>query len=140
VLVGDGALRGELESHATALGLAGRVHFLGDRGDVPELLQGMEVFALSSLTEGYSIALLEACACALPIVATKVGGNGEIVRDGINGLLVAPSDVEALASAMLSLLRDAPRCAAFGAAGRTWVLQEGSFRTMAQRYDDVYRG
>jgi glycosyltransferase involved in cell wall biosynthesis len=140
VLVGDGALRAGLEDQATALGLVGRVHFLGDRSDVPRLLQGMDLFALSSLTEGYSIALLEACACALPIVATSVGGNGEIVRDGVNGLLVAPSDVDALAAAMLSLLRDAPRSARFGAAGRTWVLQEGSFRTMAQRYDAVYRG
>jgi hypothetical protein len=64
------------------------VLFLGDRSDIPELLPGLDLFVMSSVTEGYSIALLEACASGLPIVATNVGGNAEIVRDGVNGKLV----------------------------------------------------
>ncbi|MBN8481974.1 MAG: glycosyltransferase, partial [Xanthomonadales bacterium] len=103
VIAGDGALRGELETLVVAKGLAGRVFLLGDRSDVAQLLRGFDVFVLSSLSEGYSIALLEACASALPIVATHVGGNAEIVRDGINGLLVPPRDRGALAASMRAL-------------------------------------
>jgi len=97
------------------------------------------VFALSSISEGYSIALLEACAAELPIVATDVGGNGEIVRDRINGLLVPPRDADALAAAMIEMLLSPDRATAMGRAGREWVTHEGSFRTMAARYEALYR-
>ncbi|HNR92762.1 MAG TPA: glycosyltransferase, partial [Dokdonella sp.] len=90
VIAGDGALRGELAALIAERRLEDRVFLLGDRSDVDVLLRGLDVFVLPSMTEGYSIALLEACASALPIVATMVGGNGEIVRDGVNGLLVPP--------------------------------------------------
>lgn len=139
LLIGDGELRTELEQCAVAEGLAGRVRFLGDRSDVRELLRGLDLFVLSSLSEGYSMALLEASAVALPIVATAVGGNGEIVRDGISGYLVPPRDPAALADAMTVLLRDPARAQAFGAAARAWVEVEGSLETMADRYAAVYR-
>ncbi len=139
VLVGDGALRRELEAIAAAEGVADATRFLGDRSDVPQLLQGMDVFALSSVSEGYSIALLEACAAQLPIVATDVGGNGEIVRDRRNGLLVPARDADALAAALAELLSSPARAAAMGQAGRQWVTHEGSFRTMASRYETLYR-
>ena len=139
VLVGDGGLRAELEAVAAAEGVADATRFLGDRGDVPQLLQGLDVFALSSVSEGYSIALLEACAAELPIVATDVGGNGEIVRDRINGLLVPPRDADALAAAIIEMLLSPDRATAMGRAGREWVTHEGSFRTMAARYEALYR-
>jgi glycosyltransferase involved in cell wall biosynthesis len=139
VLVGDGALRRELEAVAVAEGVADATRFLGDRSDVPQLLQGLDVFALSSLSEGYSIALLEACAAQLPIVATDVGGNGEIVRDRHNGLLVPARDADALAAALTELLSSPARAAAMAQAGRQWVTHEGSFRTMASRYEALYR-
>lgn len=138
VLAGDGALRAQLESLAAAPALAGRVHLLGDRGDVAGLLRAFDVFVLSSLSEGYSIALLEACASALPIVATDVGGNAEIVQHGVNGLLVPPADPAALAQALRTLLADPLRAAAMGRAGQERVRREGSLSAMADRYDRLY--
>lgn len=138
VLVGDGALRGELEQLARSEGVAHRVRLLGDRGDVAELLRGLELFALPSLTEGYSVALLEACAAGLPIVATDVGGNCEIVRHGVNGLLVPARDIDALAAAMSRVLGDAALADAMARAGRAWVLAEGSLQRMRERYAALY--
>lgn len=140
VIIGDGSLRPELEQLVEELGLQQSVRFLGDRGDVPQLLSGMELFALSSLSEGYSVALIEACAAALPIVATDVGGNHEIVRDGVNGMLVPAGDASILADALLSMLADADSALAMGKAGRDWALSEASFRTMAGRYERLYAG
>lgn len=140
VLVGDGALRGRLEAEAAALDIGDAVRFLGDRGDVRQLLQGFDAFALSSLSEGYSMALLEACASGLPIVATDVGGNREIVADDRNGVLVPAADEVALASALAGLLRDPARAEAMGRAGRDWALREASIDTMAARYEALYRG
>jgi glycosyltransferase involved in cell wall biosynthesis len=138
VLVGEGALRAELEACARDEGVAASVHFLGDRNDVRELLQGLDVFALSSVSEGYSMALLEASATALPIVATDVGGNREIVREGITGRIVPPRDVESLAQAILGLLRDPGRAAQFGAAARSMVETGGSLEAVAARYAELY--
>ena len=140
VIIGDGSLRPELEQLVEELGLGKRVRFLGDRSDVPQLLAGMELFALSSLSEGYSVALIEACAAALPIVATDVGGNHEIVRDGVNGKLVPAGDTSALANALLGMLADADGTQAMGKAGRDWALSEASFRTMSGRYQRLYAG
>lgn len=140
VLVGDGALRAELEAQAAALGLATAVRFLGDRNDVRALLPGFDVFVLSSLSEGYSMALLEAAASALPIVATDVGGNREIVADGVNGLIVPSADAGALASALAALVADPARAVALGAQGRAWALREASIATMTARYEAIYRG
>ncbi len=140
VLIGDGELRAELQQCAIDEGVTGSVHLLGDRNDVCELLQGFDLFALSSLSEGYSMALLEACAVALPIVATTVGGNGEIVRDDNTGRLVPPGDPTALANAMLALLQDPTHALALGHAARAWVEQHGSLETMALSYASIYRG
>ncbi|KRA42335.1 glycosyltransferase [Pseudoxanthomonas sp. Root630] len=139
VIVGDGPLRGALEAQAVQAGLADAVRFLGDRHDVPRLLAGMELFALSSSSEGYSIALLEACASGLPIVATDVGGNREIVRHGINGRLVPSGDIAAIATALIALLRSADQASAMGQAGYAWAQAEASFRTMAERYHGLYQ-
>lgn len=138
VLVGGGELRAELEQCAITEGVANAVHFLGDRSDVRTLLQGLDVFALSSLSEGYSMALLEACAVRLPIVATDVGGNGEIVRDGLTGVLVPPSDPTRLAEAIIALLQQPARAQAVADAAHAWVRTDGSLETMAARYADLY--
>lgn len=140
VVVGDGALRARLESVAREEGVEAQVHFLGDRSDVARIARGFEVFVLSSLTEGYSIALMEACALGLPIVATTVGGNSEIVEHGSNGLLVPPSDPLALSDAIVSLLGNPARGARMGDAGRRWVVEKGTLMAMARRYEDIYAG
>ena len=140
VVVGDGELRAELAALAATPALAGRVHLLGDRGDVADLLRAFDLFVMSSRSEGYSIALLEACASALPIVATDVGGNAEIVRDRENGLLLPPADPVALADALRVLLTDPARARAMGQAGLEWVRREGSLAAMAARYEPLYEG
>lgn len=140
VVVGDGELRDELAALAAAPALAGRVHLLGDRGDVADLLRGFDLFVLSSRSEGYSIALLEACASALPIVATDVGGNAEIVQAERTGLLVRAGDPVALAAALRELLADLPRAREMGQAGLEWVRRKGSLAAMAARYEHLYLG
>ncbi|TAL71393.1 MAG: glycosyltransferase [Rhodanobacter sp.] len=139
VLVGDGPLRAELEQGARAAGVAAAVHFLGDRNDVRDLLQGFDLFVLCSRSEAYSMALLEASATALPIVATEVGGNGEIVQAGRTGWLVPPGAPTALADAMAAALANGGAAREYGAAARRWALAEGSLETMAQRYLTLYR-
>ncbi len=140
VLVGDGPLRDALATQVARLGLGDRVRLLGDRGDVPTLLRGLDLFALSSRSEGYSMALLEACAAGLPIVATDVGGNREIVFDGRNGRLVAAGDVEAFADAVAGLVAEPALAARMGLAARAWALRDATVATMAERYHALYRG
>lgn len=140
VLVGGGALRDELQALAVVEGVAPWVRLLGDRDDVGSLLRGFDLFVLSSLTEGYSMALLEACAAALPIVATDVGGNPEIVREGVNGRLVPPREPLALTDAIIDLLQADPvQLHGMGRAGREWVQVEGSFERMVDSYTRLYR-
>lgn len=138
VLVGEGEERAGIESAIKDAGIANRVFLLGDRSDVPALLPAFSIFAMSSVSEGYSIALLEACASALPIVTTRVGGNGEIVTDGVNGLVVPPQDPEAMAAALIRLLDDPDLAARMGHAGRAWLLENATFDVMAARYLALY--
>lgn len=138
VLVGKGELLASLQGRARDEGVADAVHFLGDRSDVRELLQGMDIFVLSSISEGYSMALLEAAASGLPIIATDVGGNGEIVRDGETGRLVPACDPEAMASAIGELLADPAAAERLGQAAFDWVHVHGSLQTMASRYASIY--
>lgn len=130
--------RGVVEAAIAREGVGDRVFLLGDRGDIPNLLPAFTLFAMSSISEGYSIALLEACASALPIVATDVGGNAEIVSHGDNGLVVPPRDPAALADAFEALLSDAARAEAMGRTGRDWLLSNATFEVMLARYLDVY--
>ena len=103
------------------LGLAGRVHFLGQRRDIPDLLSALDIFVLPSHSEGVSLALLEAMAAGLPVIATAVGGLPEVVTDGENGLLIPPKDPEALAQALARLLADPALAKKLGEnARRTW--------------------
>jgi len=138
VVIGDGPCRAELEAEANRLGIAGQVDFLGMRSDVPSLLPRYTLFTLSSVTEGISMTLLEAMACGVPIVATDVGGNREIVQPPTCGLIVPPRDPQALATAYRELLRDPNRRAAMGAAGRQRVVEHFSLETMCRQYAHLY--
>lgn len=106
LMIGDGELRSELEAFARDAGVAHRVHFLGWREDVADLLDAADVFVLSSLNEGLGLVLLEAMAKGLPIIATSVGGVPEVIGDDETGVLVPPSDPNALADAMTKLVRN----------------------------------
>jgi glycosyltransferase involved in cell wall biosynthesis len=115
VLVGLGPLEDELRALVGREGLAARVTFAGSRDDVAALLPAFDVFALSSRYEGLPIALLEAMAAGRACVATSVGGVPEVVSDGVDGVLVAPGDPDALARALTALLDDPARRAGLGA-------------------------
>lgn len=139
VLVGDGSLRAELEAQAASLGLRDRVLFAGERHDVPAVLAALDVVVLSSHTEGMSNALLEAMAMARPVVATAVGGNPDVVRDGVTGHLVPPREPEALAAALGRVASDLPAAAALGRAARADVAARLSLPRMVARYEALYR-
>ena len=134
VFVGDGPLRGELECEAGP-----QVQFLGQRADIAELLAGLDVFALSSSTEGMSIALLEAMATACPIVVTAVGGNTELIQHEVTGLVVPPDDAAALRAAIERLLTDRVLANRLGTAAREVARQRYSVTAMTQRYEELWR-
>lgn len=143
VIIGEGPLLGELKELAAALGIGPRVVFWGAREDVPECLVALDLFVLPSLNEGMGRALIEAMAVGCPVVATRVGGVPDIVADGTTGLLVPPRDDRALAEAMLTLLRDRSRRAAYGETARRYI--DGRFdvetmvRNIERLYDEVWQ-
>jgi glycosyltransferase involved in cell wall biosynthesis len=138
LLLGDGRLRGAIETRIAALGLTGAVRLLGERLDVANVLPALDLFALASESEGMSNAILEAQACALPVVATRVGGNPELVQPDC-GVLVEPGNPPAFAEAVLELLPDAARRSKLGAAARSRVCARHSLRKMADAYLALYR-
>ncbi|HEC16059.1 MAG TPA: glycosyltransferase [Sedimenticola sp.] len=138
LVIGDGPLRGDLESQTKALGLEANVRFLGARQDVPDLLHLLDLFVLCSRSEGLSLTLIEACAAARPIIATDVGGNSEVVEHGVNGLIVPSGQPEALAKAMMELLDDADKARRMGASGRQKFEREFTLDAMVQAYERLY--
>jgi sugar transferase (PEP-CTERM/EpsH1 system associated) len=137
-IVGDGPERSRLESLCRELGISSRVEFLGERHDVPALLRNAGFFVTSSLTEGISLTLLEAMAVGLPVVATAVGGNPEVVQDGVTGRLVPAGDPEALATAMVGLCRDMRRWPTLGNHGRERACEHFDVHRMAADYETLY--
>ena len=137
--VGEGPLRADLAAQAAALGVADRVYFLGFRDDVAAVLAAADVFALSSEWEGMPVSLLEAMAAGCPVVATAVGGVGQVVRDGATGLLVPPGDPPALAAGLRACLDDPTAARRRATAARAWVVQEFSMRAWAARWEALYR-
>lgn len=138
VIVGDGPERANLHATARRLGLDQVVSFLGERNDVAELLAQAAFFVCSSRTEGISLTLLEAMATELPVIATEVGGNPEVVVDQSTGMLVPPRDPRALADAILTLISDPQSWDRFGKAGRQRVENHFGIRSMVQQYEAIY--
>lgn len=138
LLVGDGPERDELQRLAARLGLA-RVRFLGARADVGDILAAADVAVLASRDEGLPLALLEAMAHGLPIVATTVGGVSELVREGLEGLLVPADDADALAAALGRVGGDAPLRQRLGDAAHHRVREDFSLDAAAAAYADLYR-
>ena len=138
MLVGDGPERGALETLSHDLGLQDSVTFLGERSDVPELLASAAVFVCSSRTEGISLTLLEAMAVGLPVIATKVGGNPEVVASEATGQLVPASNPTQLATAIIDLCLSPDRCQQWGAAGRKRVEDCFSVDRMVRDYERLY--
>jgi glycosyltransferase involved in cell wall biosynthesis len=137
LVIGDGPLRGSLESLAGELGLQDAVLFLGTRSDVAELLSLMDVFLLTSDAEANPTSILEAMACEKPVVATMVGSVSETVLEGKTGYLVSPGDAYHLAQRTLELLCHPDRAAVMGRAGRERIIAHWSVEQMVRAYEDL---
>jgi glycosyltransferase involved in cell wall biosynthesis len=140
ILVGDGPLKDDLEHQVKALGLAHRVHFMGERHDVPALLHASDLFVMSSDNEGVSKALLEAMALGLPCVATAVGGNPEVVIDEVTGWLFQKNDRHGLVERVQRLVGDPDLMMRMGNAGAQRTRDCFSMDACVQKYLDLYRG
>lgn len=138
ILAGDGSERAQLEAQVQTLGLASRVIFLGYRQDIPQLLACCDLVVLPSIFEGLPLVILEAMAASKPVIATRVGGTPEVVRDGETGLLVPPADPAALAQAICALLANPTRAQQLAAAGCALVQQEFLAETLVKRTTHVY--
>lgn len=138
-VVGDGHLRPILEGLAMDLGIHDRVEFLGRRTDILSLLPQVEAGVLSSDSEGLSNAIMEYMACGLPVVATAVGGNSELVENGANGFLVPPGNPGSMAAAILRLLQDPELAVSMGRRGRERIMLEFGIERMVAETLDVYR-
>ena len=138
VVVGGGPLEAELKSLARCLGLDQRVHFLGFRSDVAELLPLLDLFVLSSTEEGVSLTLIEAMAAGLPIVATRVGGNPEVVIDGETGVLVEARQPIALAAAIGALLADPAARTRMGRHAREVAMRKFDIERLIDEYQAIY--
>jgi len=134
LIVGNGSERSKLES------LAGTgVFFLGNREDVPEVMRALDVFVLSSVNEGISNTILEAMATGLPVVASNVGGNPELVVDGVTGSLFPSGDVEALSSALLDYFKSPGLRLQHGNQGRERAVAHFSIKAMVESYEAVLK-
>lgn len=138
LIVGQGRRAQELKDRAQSLGIAAQVMFTGVRHDVAAILADSDVFVLSSLWEGLPLTAVEAMAAARPVVLTDVGGNSELVEDGVQGFLVQPGDARMLADALLTLLNDAPRRLAMGRAARSRVRYDFSMDMFVTQHEAVY--
>lgn len=138
LFVGDGPERENLEEKALMLRVKDKVHFLGSRSDVSELLSASDIFALSSRYEGISLALLEAMAANLPAVVTRVGGNTEVVTDGLNGYVVESGNVNELATAIVELASDKIKRKSMGNAARIRVENDFDLTKTVQKYEKLY--
>ena len=139
LLVGDGPLRPELEAQAAALGIADGVKFLGWRQDLPAVYKMLDLLLLSSINEGTPVSVIEAMAAGTAVVATDVGGVGDVVEHGRTGMLVPPRDPKALAAAVGSLASDADTRSRMGRAGRQAVKTRFSAARLVDDVDRVYR-
>jgi sugar transferase (PEP-CTERM/EpsH1 system associated) len=137
-LVGDGPLFDDLQQAARDWGIAELLWMPGDREDIPEILRTMDIFVLPSLAEGISNTILEAMASGLPVVATRTGGNPELVREGYNGFLVPVSDPHALAVTLHGMIDDMPLSRRMGETGREIVLQRFSWERTVENYLSIY--
>jgi len=130
--------RAELENRTAQLNLNGKVIFTGARNDVSQILREVDISVLPSLSESFSNTLLESMAHGIPVIATSVGGNPEIITDGVNGLLVPPRDPAELTLAMNTLLESPELARRLGKAAREKVVREYSLERLLQRTEDLY--
>lgn len=139
VIVGDGDSRKDMLLLTRKLGIGHRVHFLGKRTNIPEILGAMDVYVNASLYEGMSNTILEALACGVPVVATAVGGTPKLLRDGKYGILVPPHAPEEISRAICRLLATPELRHKYAVHGRQLIEMHHSFELMIQNYERLYR-
>jgi glycosyltransferase involved in cell wall biosynthesis len=137
-IVGEGSRRDALEALALDLRIAHRVVFTGRRDDVPAVTAALDVAVLPSYREAQGLSILEALALSRPVVASNVGGIPEMITDGVNGLLVPPHDPDALAAAIIRLLRDHPFADTLGRAGHDMVHDRFDIDIMVSLVQQIY--
>jgi glycosyltransferase involved in cell wall biosynthesis len=138
VLAGDGELRPAFEKQVAQLGLESKFLFLGRRSDIPEILASCDVAVLPSRAEGLPNAVLEYMAAGLPTIASRVGGNAELIQDGITGLLVPAENADALASALLQFLRDPAGSRQIANNAQRFAIENFSFERLIREIDELY--
>jgi glycosyltransferase involved in cell wall biosynthesis len=139
LIVGDGPLKAELKNKAEELGIKENVIFSGLREDIPRLVSAMNIFVQPSIIkEGLPLAIAEACAFALAVVASDIGGNSEIVQDQKTGILVSPADSDALARGLIFLLRNPDKAKEMGQAAQLLCKEKFSSETMMQKIEALY--
>jgi len=138
VIIGDGELRQELEDYTKELGIVDNIIFTGFRQDLPNIYADLDVVVLSSINEGTPVSIIEAMAAGKPVVATNVGGVPSLVKDGVNGLLIKPQDVNALTEAILKLLRDPDLRQKMGKEGQQNVFPLYDISQLVKRVDSLY--
>jgi glycosyltransferase involved in cell wall biosynthesis len=139
VIAGDGSLRTEIERMLQSADAHELAWLPGFRDDAAKLYRTFSVFVLPSRSEGISNSILEAMASGLPVVATNVGGNPEIVQNGLTGELVPPGDPDAMATALLRYIDEPQRALAHGRAGRERAVREFNLSNMVDAYNQLYR-
>lgn len=138
VLVGDGPLRGQVTEILRTAGVEALCWMPGERNDIPDVMRTLDCFALPSRSEGISNVILEAMASGLPVLATDVGGNAELLRPGCTGQIVPASDPEAMAQALLRMADDPERSAAMGRAAREDAVRRFGLNAMSGSYQHLY--
>jgi glycosyltransferase involved in cell wall biosynthesis len=134
---GDGPCRANLEARARRRGVADRISFLGERGDIPALLDRAHLFILPSRTEALPNSVMEAMAAGLPVVASRTGGICELIDDRVTGILVPPGDAGALADAIVRTIADPVRAAALGAEARSTISARFGMSGMVSGFTDI---
>jgi glycosyltransferase involved in cell wall biosynthesis len=139
LVVGDGPERARLQELVDRLSLNGKIRLLGSRSDVPDIIRAADVFALPSFSEGMSVTLLESMAAELPVVATRVGGNDEVVVDGQTGFLIPNDHASEMARRLLQLLGDEKLRRRMGLAGRKRAVDFFSTEGMVSAFSSLYQ-
>ncbi len=140
VIAGDGPLRADVDSVLRAAGIRDQAWLAGERADVPEFLRGLDCFVLPSLAEGISNTILEAMATGIPVIATRVGGNAELIEDGVTGHLVPAADSASMAQAILNYFGDPMMARRHGGAARMAAVRNFSLDRMIGAYQSLYDG